>query len=295
MESTETSLGADTTSNRYIIDIESGAETARLVEQDHLLTQAMGGLFPEQLDLAHVKRTLDIGCGPGTWVNNVAFAYPDIEVVGIDSNPTMISYARAMAAVQHLENAVFILMDVRKPLAFEEQSFDLVNGRFLASFLDQTCWSRLIAECKRVLTPGGILRLVECEFSSLALQRLNGALYQALRKQKRTFSVNGHSIGIAHMLGKLLHDADFEKIEQRPFLLDASLGSDLYSSSRKHAEISFLLLKPYLIGSGIVGEAEFDALHCTMMMDMLQDDFTCISFGLSAWGKTPGTTALSGQ
>ena len=184
MESTETSSDADTTSNRYIIDIESGAETARLIEQDLLFTRATGGLFPEQPDLSRVKRILDIGCGPGAWVNNLAFAYPDIEVVGIDSNPTMISYARAMAAVQHLENAVFILMDVRKPLAFDEQSFDLVNGRFLASFLDQTCWSRLIAECKRVLTPGGILRLVECEFSissSLALQRLNGALYLALR------------------------------------------------------------------------------------------------------------------
>lgn len=290
MFSTDASSDADTTSNRYVINIESGVETVRLIEQDHLLTQAIGGLFPEQPDLSHVERMLDIGCGPGTWVNNVAFAYRDIQVVGIDSNRTMVEYARAMARVQGLDTAEFIVMDVRKPLLFEDQYFGLVNGRFMASFLDQACWPHLIAECKRVLTPGGILRLTECEVgisSSLALQQLSGALYQALQKQRRTFSVDSHSIGIAHMLGKLLHDAGFEKIEQRPFLLDTSLNSDLYASSRKHAEISFLLLKPYLISSGVIGETEFDTLHRAMMMDMLQDDFTCVSFGLIAWGKVP--------
>ncbi len=53
--------GAGTPYNHYVIDIESGAETARLIEQDYLFTQAMGGLFPEQLDLTHVERMLDIG------------------------------------------------------------------------------------------------------------------------------------------------------------------------------------------------------------------------------------------
>jgi len=284
--------GAGTPYNHYVIDIESGAETARLIEQDYLFTQAMGGLFPEQLDLTHVERMLDIGCGPGAWVNNVAFAYQDIQVVGIDSNRTMVSFARSMARVQGLENAEFNVMDARRPLAFEDQSFSLVNGRFLASFLDQACWPCLVTECKRVLTPGGILRLTECEVgisNCPALQRLNNALYQALRKQGRTFSVDGHSIGIAHTLGKFLRDAGFEKIEQRPFLLDASLGSDLYYSSRKHTEITFLLLKPFLIGSGVMGETEFEALHRTMLLDMLQDDFTCVSFGLIAWGKLPAS------
>lgn len=289
MSSTDASSDAEV-SNHYLIDIELGAEAARLIEQDYLFTQAMGGLFPEQPDLSPIERILDIGCGPGAWVNNVAFASQDIQVVGIDSNRTMVEFARAIARVQGLENAEFTLMDVRKPLAFEDRSFDLVNGRFVASFLDQACWPHLVAECKRVLTPGGILRLTECEVgisSSLSLQRLSSALYQAMWKQGRTFSVDGHSIGIAHMLGKFLRDAGFEEIEQRPFLLDASLGADLYYCSRKHAEISFLLLKPYLIGAGVMGEAEFDALHRTMILDMLQDDFTCVSFGLTAWGKMP--------
>lgn len=284
----ESSSDTHLSHNRYIIDIESGAETARLIDQELLFTQALGDHFPEPLDFTHIRRILDIGCGPGAWVNNVAFAFPGIEVVGIDINPTMIRYAKAMAEVQCLENVTFILMDVRQSLAFEDKAFDLVNGRFLASFLDQTCWPSLIAECKRVLTPGGILRFVECEVgisNSLALQRLNVTLYQALRKQKRTFSVDGHTIGITHMLGKFLRDAGVEMIEQHPFLLDASLGAELYAITRKHIEISFLLLKPFLLSAGVIGEGEFDALHRAMIIDMLADDFSCITFGLIAWGK----------
>lgn len=289
MSRREVSVGTEMTENSYLIDIESGMETARLLAQESLLARALGGLFPEQPDLSQVKRILDLGCGPGAWANEVAFAYPDIEVVGVDLSATMVEYARAMARVQRRENASFQVMDVRQPLAFEDQSFDLVHGRFLASFLAQRDWPHLIAECKRVLTTGGILRLSECEVSissSLALQRLHAALYQALYRQGRTFSHDGCSIGIAHMLGKFLRDAGFEQIEQYPFLLDCSLGLDMHASACKQTEVSFLLLKPYLITTGVIGEAEFDALHHRMMIEMLHDDFTCLSFGLIVRGKT---------
>ncbi len=83
--------------NAYVIDIEQAAETARLIEQDKLFTSATGGLFPEQPDLSQTETLLDIGCGPGGWTLDVAYAYPDINVVGIDINPTMIDYGFAQA------------------------------------------------------------------------------------------------------------------------------------------------------------------------------------------------------
>src|SRR2546422_10982723 len=36
--------------NSYVIDAEDAAEMARLLEQDRLLTQGMGGIFPENTD-----------------------------------------------------------------------------------------------------------------------------------------------------------------------------------------------------------------------------------------------------
>jgi hypothetical protein len=40
----------------YVIDPESGAETARLLFQDNLLTQTLGGLFPVEIDKESAPR-----------------------------------------------------------------------------------------------------------------------------------------------------------------------------------------------------------------------------------------------
>jgi ubiquinone/menaquinone biosynthesis C-methylase UbiE len=271
----------------YIIDIENGSETARLIHQDRLFTEAMGGLFPEQLDLSAVQRVLDLACGPGAWALEVAFAHRDIHVLGVDINRGMIDYARARASVQQLENLCFEVMDVKKPLQFADHSFDLVNARFLVGFMNTSSWLPLLRECLRILKAEGILLLTECEFgisNSPALQRLSGSLYQALYKQGRTFSVDRHSIGISHMLGKLLREAGFQKIGKRAFLLDASCGAELYDSSRKEAEITFALLKPYLVRSEVVEEEVFEKLYQEMLVEMMSGEFVCVSFGVIVWG-----------
>ncbi|MBA2679520.1 MAG: class I SAM-dependent methyltransferase, partial [Ktedonobacteraceae bacterium] len=128
--------------NRYMIDIESGTETARLIDQDRLFTEAMGGLFPElsESDLSSVHRVLDIACGPGGWAVEVAFVYPDRDVVGIDISRNTIEYARAVAWSRGLNNVAFSVMDATKPLAFEDASFDLVNTRLISAFMDKTSW-----------------------------------------------------------------------------------------------------------------------------------------------------------
>src|SRR6266536_5805881 len=90
--------------NTYFIDTESGAEMARLLDQDRLYTRGMGGLFAELSDLSGVNRVLDIACGPGGWIQEVAFAHPEIEAVGIDISETMIAYANAQVCVQKLDN-----------------------------------------------------------------------------------------------------------------------------------------------------------------------------------------------
>ena len=230
--------------SEYVIDIEQPAETARLIEQSKLFTQAMGGLFPDELDLSGVRRVLDLGCGPGQWVGDVAFEYPEWQVLGVDINATMISYAHACARSQGLPNISFEEMDLTQPFAFADASFELINARFIVGFLTKASWPALLAECRRVLAPGGILLLSEAErgiSTSPALQQLEGWLTRALYEQGRTFSVDGQTIGIVHMLKRLLEQAGFVVIEQHPFLLDASVGSPLYVSSFREFEMTYAL------------------------------------------------------
>ena len=276
--------------NSYVIDIEQPAETARLIEQSKLFTSAMGGLFPDELDLSGVRRVLDLGCGPGQWAGDVAFEYPEWKVIGVDINATMIGYAHAVARSQGRPNLSFELMDITRPLAFADASLELINARFIVGFQEKASWPVLLSECWRVLAPGGILLLSEAErgiSTSPALQRLEGWLTRALSEQGRTFSVDGQTIGIAHMLKRLLVQAGFAELEQRSFLLDASVDSPLYASSFREFEMTYALLQPYLIGSGVVDAETYDTIYRQMLIETQQDDFRCLAFGVSAWGIKP--------
>src|SRR5579875_78129 len=158
----------------YFIDAEEAAELARLMQQDRLVTEVMGGLLPELETLPATAQVLDLACGPGGWALELAFRYPDAEVIGVDRSPSTVAYANAQARARGLSNIHFAVMDVTQPLAFSDASFDLINARFLAGFMRPQDWPRLLTECRRLLKPGGLLRLTESEWgltTSPATQR----------------------------------------------------------------------------------------------------------------------------
>jgi SAM-dependent methyltransferase len=151
--------------NSYVIDAESGAEVARLIEQDRFLNTYLGGPVPERDDLTSMHTMLDLACGPGSWALEVAYCYPRLQVTGVDVSRSMIDFARIRARTQGLDNAHFQVMDITQPLDVDDETFDLVNGRLLVGVLSREAWLPLLRECLRVLRPGGILRLTECELS----------------------------------------------------------------------------------------------------------------------------------
>src|SRR5438067_603028 len=143
----------------YVIDAENAAEMARLTNQSRLVTKAMGGLFPEGLDLSHIHRVLDIACGPGGWVLDVARAHPDKQVIGVDISQLMTEYASSQAWVQGVNNVSFKVMNVLELLDFPDNSFGLVNARMIAAFMPTTAWPKLLQECLRITRPGGVTSL----------------------------------------------------------------------------------------------------------------------------------------
>lgn len=284
---------ADSTGNdnTYFIDTESATEMARLLNQDRIITKAMGGLLPEQSPekVAAFKRVLDVGCGPGGWVQEMAFAYPDKELVGIDISQQMIDYARAQAKVQGMDNAHFLVMDATRPLDFPDGSFDLVNARTLA-FLPPPVWPELMREYMRLLRPGGIVRLTESEWgftNSPAYERLNGWFCHAMKLAGQSFSPDGRISGITPMLGGFLRDADCVNVQQVASVVDFSFGAEAYESEFHNKRILFKLIQPFLRKWEGVSQEELDRLHEQMMIEMRLENFRAIQFMLTASGEKP--------
>lgn len=276
--------------NTYVLDAESATEMARLMHQDALVTQTMGGLFPERDDLANIHAILDIGCGPGAWVLDIAREYPEIEVTGIDISQTMVEYARAHVRARGFSNAKFKIMNALKPLDFPDNSFDLVNARTITAFMYPAAWSVLLQEVMRICRPGGIIRLTEGELpltNSLAYETLNGMLSQAMFLAKRTFSPDGRNLGITPMLGRLLRDAGFQNIQEKIYVSEYVPGTDVYEGLYQDAQIGFPLVSPFLIQLGLTTPEEFERLHQQLLAEMLSDDFCAVGFLMTVWGHKP--------
>lgn len=274
----------------YFIDAENAAEMARLTNQDRLLTQAMGGLFPPDIDLSNIHSVLDVGCGPGGWVLDVAHAYPKIKVTGIDISKLMAEYARAQARVQWLDNATFIAMDALKPLEFPDNSFDLVNARFISSFTPKTAWPGVVQEFLRVLRPGGVIRLTEPEFpisNSPAVENLVAMFARAMQKAGQSFSPDGRLMGITPMLSHFLRNANCQNIRVQAYVLDGSAGAEAYVSQYQNAMVFLKLLQPFIIRAGETTNEEFDKIYQQALFEMHMDSYCSAWYYLSAWGTKP--------
>ena len=70
---------------------------ARLLLQGRLISQNMGSLLLEGIEFEKVHDALDLACGRGGWVIDVAFEQPEMQVTGVDISQQMIGYASSLA------------------------------------------------------------------------------------------------------------------------------------------------------------------------------------------------------
>ncbi len=154
-------------STYFVQDRSNLSEMERLEGQDRLFTQQMGGVLPEQADPARLQHILDVGCGTGGWLIEVAQTYPTIPLlIGVDISPTMVNHARAQAESHHLSERVqFQTMDALRMLEFPARYFDLVNQRLGVSYLRTWDWPKLLQEYRRVCKRKGTIRITEAGVS----------------------------------------------------------------------------------------------------------------------------------
>lgn len=276
--------------NTYALDPESPEEMARLINLDRMSTREMGGVFAglSEQDIAGLHDILDLACGPGGWVLDVALERPEANVTGVDVSQIMIDYAKARARTQKRLSATFRVMSINDALDFDDASFDLVNARSLAVAIPGTRWESLIAECARILRPGGILRLTEPVdmgvTNSSAYERTTLLALQACQRAGYGFSIDGRSFGLTHMLPGLMRKAGFQHIHQKAHATEFSSGTPAWVDFYRNSEIGFYLNKAFLIKMGLLTQEDADALYQQTMLEMNFDTFRGMLHSVTSWG-----------
>jgi SAM-dependent methyltransferase len=123
------------------------------------------------------RRILDMGCGIGTSTVPAAAAFPEAEVHGIDVGASILRYAHARA--EHLGAAVHFSQQSAEKTDFADASFDLVYSCVLFHETSQAATLNIMAECKRLLRPGGLMVHLEVPLlhdNTDTWIELNGAL-----------------------------------------------------------------------------------------------------------------------
>ena len=99
-------------------------------------------------------RILDVACGTGSALNQLALAHPDEKYWGLDLSPYYLQHAGRR--LSHVRNLSLVTENAeRMPLA--DASFDVVTSVFLFHELPARARRNVLAEMRRVLKPGGLL------------------------------------------------------------------------------------------------------------------------------------------
>jgi SAM-dependent methyltransferase len=96
--------------------------------------------------LGHVERALDLGCGDGRLTAELDAA----EVTAADVSPVALGRAR-----RRLPEATLVELEPDAPLPFADGLFDLVLSTETIEHVRDV--QLFLSECRRVLTPGGLL------------------------------------------------------------------------------------------------------------------------------------------
>ncbi|MDH3712808.1 MAG: methyltransferase domain-containing protein [Gammaproteobacteria bacterium] len=170
------------------------------------------------------ENIIDIGCGPGLLVHDLATEVGTQGcVVGVDTSPAMLELAERRCA--DLPQVAFAAGDATN-LAYDDATFDAAACIQVLLYIDDT--DRVLAEICRVLKPGGRVLLMETDWRGMVLSSDNQALSA---KMAAAWGRKVPSPNLPVRLGPLLREHGFAVVAVEAFpILSTSYRREGYSA-----------------------------------------------------------------
>jgi ubiquinone/menaquinone biosynthesis C-methylase UbiE len=298
----------------------SPVEERELVRQLQLARQLfaeLGGSLPRtQIDPAQVQTALDVGCGAGGWVLDVAHTYPHMQVTGIDLGGPCLAYARRLAEEGDLSNARFVVHDMRsfEQDDFSPDAFDLIHLAFLASTLLTTDYPALLRALFRLCRPGGMVCWTEMEFpitTSPAFEHLTALTCRALQTAGQSFVSPSlqelaalfacwrreteriiqpderRHLGITPMMGSWLRASGYHQVRHLPTAIEVSTGTGAHPCFVRQVEVFGQQIRAFLLEQQVISKNAWERLLSQVLDEVQQESFCGLCFVLTTCAHKP--------
>lgn len=104
-------------------------------------------------------RVLDTGCGFGTVAIELAKAFPDVRIVGIDLGEPLLKLGKSLVEKAEVGDRVTLLKGDVHRLEFETHAFDLVMNTFMLHVVDNPL--EMLNEMERVAKADGRIMITD--------------------------------------------------------------------------------------------------------------------------------------
>ncbi|TXH64885.1 MAG: SAM-dependent methyltransferase [Lysobacteraceae bacterium] len=182
-------------------------------EQERLLRQARfaEAIVFRNVDFSSVRHLLEIGSGVGAQTEILLRRFPELQITCVDLNQAQLDAARRnLARMPWLDGRYTLQRADATTLPFPAASFD---GAFLCWVLEHVpSPAKVLAEARRMLTPGGVIYVNEVMNSSFLLDPYSPNVWRYWMAFNDFQIEQGGDPFIGAKLGNLLFDAGFRDV-----------------------------------------------------------------------------------
>lgn len=251
------------------------AEGSRLDFQHRALFQALGNHYVAPLHPS-LRTMLDVGTGTGIWAAEMARAFPQSLVVGLDLDGALFRETPPFPT-----NCLLRMGDVLKGLPFPERFFSYTHQRLLVYAIPAEQWPAVLRELVRVTLPQG---WVECVEVDPIVQNQGPATRQLLGYIGAVQRARGIHPEPIRQLGTLFEQAGLQHVEVQAIPLAlGEWGGRIGGLLKRDALSVFGALKERCCQEGGVDSQTFDVL--LGQMDQEWETFRTSCTCVAVYGK----------
>lgn len=239
-------------------DIEQNID--RLDLQHYMLRYLLKGNYIAPI--AKPAHILDVGCGTGRWVAEMAQEFPQAELNGIDFTLPV------EGATLFPRNSNFHVSNVLHELPFEDNFFDFVHQRLFIFAIPRLHWRHLVNELVRVTRRGGWVEIIEVnsvfQHTGPATERVLNLVVQAALQLELDPAISQH-------MGALLGTAGLKRVGTSTQLVPVGeWGGQLGTMAIADFLALFQRIKPQVMAQTQTPTDEFDDLTMQMVKEVEQ-------------------------